>query len=132
VALRGRRDGLEVAGVGSLLLSFGWLLPSARWGERSSFIIYRRQRHAVFERGAFAILRSAQRELAELPIPVYERVWDAILDLSENPRPIGCLKLRGRKGWRIRVGDYRVGYERDDRAGTVTVLHIGHRRDVYR
>ena len=57
------------------------------------------------------ILRSAQRELAKLPIPVYERVRDAILDLSENPRPAGCLKLRGREGWRLRVGDYRVVYE---------------------
>jgi len=30
------------------------------------------------------------------------------------------------------VGDYWVAYEIDDRAETVTVLHIGHRRDVYR
>jgi len=78
------------------------------------------------------ILRSAQRELAKPPIPDYERVRDAILDLSENLRPAGCLKLRGREGWRLRVGDYRVAYEIDDRAETVTVLHIGHRRDVYR
>jgi mRNA interferase RelE/StbE len=33
---------------------------------------------------------------------------------------------------RIRVGDYRVLYEIDDRARTVLVVHIGHRRDVYR
>lgn len=78
------------------------------------------------------ILRSAQRELAKLPSPVYERVRDAILELSENPRPVGCLKLRGREGWRLRVGEYRVIYEIDDREGTVTVLHIGHRRDIYR
>ena len=78
------------------------------------------------------ILRSAQRELAKLPIPAFERVRDAILELSENPGPVGCLKLKGREGWRLRVGDYRVVYEIDNRAGTVTVLHIGHRRDVYR
>ena len=78
------------------------------------------------------ILRSAQRELAKLPIPAFERVRDAILELSENPRPVGCLKLKGREGWRLRVGDYRVVYEIDDRAGRVTVLHIGHRRDIYR
>ena len=78
------------------------------------------------------ILRSAHRELAKLPIPAFERVRDAILELSENPRPVGCLKLKGREGWRLRVGDYRVIYEIDDETGTVTVLHIGHRRDVYR
>ncbi len=38
----------------------------------------------------------------------------------------------GREGWRIRVGNYRVIYEIDDQAMTVTVLHVGHRRDIYR
>jgi mRNA interferase RelE/StbE len=40
--------------------------------------------------------------------------------------------LSGRDGWRIRVGDYRVIYEVDDEQQMVTVVHIGHRRDVYR
>ncbi len=34
--------------------------------------------------------------------------------------------------WRIRVGDYRVIYAIDDDARQVTILRIGHRRDVYR
>lgn len=50
----------------------------------------------------------------------------------QNPRPSGCLKLTGRNGWRIRGGDYRIIYEIDDKQEMVTVLHIGHRRDVYR
>lgn len=78
------------------------------------------------------ILRRAQKELAQLPGNAYERVRDAIRALGQNPRPPGCLKLRGREGWRIRVGDYRVVYEIDDQAQTVTILHVGHRRDVYR
>ncbi|MEA3459768.1 MAG: type II toxin-antitoxin system RelE/ParE family toxin [Chloroflexota bacterium] len=78
------------------------------------------------------ILRRAQKELAQLPSMAYERVKAAILKLGENPRPRGCRKLAGREGWRIRVGDYRVIYEVDDERQTVTVLHIGHRRDVYR
>ena len=44
----------------------------------------------------------------------------------------GCRKLSGREGWRIRVGSYRVVYEIDDELQVVTVLHVGHRRDVYR
>jgi mRNA interferase RelE/StbE len=44
----------------------------------------------------------------------------------------GCLKLTGREGWRIRVGKYRVIYEIDDKERTITVLHVGLRRDVYR
>ena len=77
------------------------------------------------------ILRRAQKELADLSKIDYERVRDAVTALSENPRPGGCKKLVGRDGWRIRSGDYRVIYEIDDAQRKVTVLHIGHRRDVY-
>ncbi|MCD6335498.1 MAG: type II toxin-antitoxin system RelE/ParE family toxin [Candidatus Latescibacterota bacterium] len=78
------------------------------------------------------MLRRAQKELAQLPASVYERVRDAIRALAHDPRPPNCRKLRGREGWRIRVGDYRVIYEIDVGQQVVTVLHIGHRRDVYR
>ncbi len=79
-----------------------------------------------------SILRRAQRELARLPSRDYQRVRDAIRDLGQNPRPPGCLRLTGRDGWRIRVGIYRVIYEVDDALAAVTVLNVGHRRDVYR
>lgn len=78
------------------------------------------------------ILRRAQRELAELPRGTYERARDAIRALAQNPRPTGCLKMKEREGWRIRVGNYRVIYEIDDDQKTVTVFNIGHRRDVCR
>lgn len=32
---------------------------------------------------------------------------------------------------RIRVGDWRIGYEIDDRAREVTVITVGHRREFY-
>ena len=78
------------------------------------------------------ILRRAQKELGALAGEAYDRVRDAIGGLAEDPRPSGCLKLTGRDGWRIRIGNYRVVYEIDDNGQMVTVLHIGHRRDVYR
>jgi mRNA interferase RelE/StbE len=74
---------------------------------------------------AIEILNRARKELADLPHSEYAHVRDAILKLKEDPRPAGSLKLTGRPGWRIRSGNYRVIYE-------ITVLHIGHRRDVYR
>ncbi|MGH7452625.1 MAG: type II toxin-antitoxin system RelE family toxin [bacterium] len=77
------------------------------------------------------IFRRAQKELATLPTLVYPRVRDAIRGLANAPRPPGCKKLIGRDGWRIRVGDYRVIYEIDDNAQIITIMHIGHRRDVY-
>ena len=81
---------------------------------------------------ALFIFRRAQRRLASLPKRDYERVKFAVRELSVRPRPSGCAKLAGREGWRIRVGDYRVIYEIDDAARSVTVLHVGHRKDAYR
>ncbi len=77
------------------------------------------------------ILRRAQRELARLEASSYRRLKSAIIRLGEDPRPRGSRKLRGREGWRIRSGEYRTIYQIDDTARTVTVIHVGHRRDVY-
>ena len=79
-----------------------------------------------------SILRRAQKELGNLPVGAFERVRDALRALAEEPRPAGCKKLQGRESWRIRVGDYRVLYTINDTQQTVEVVHIGHRRDVYR
>jgi len=78
-----------------------------------------------------SILRRAQKELADLPKTDYVRVRDAILKLTENARPIGCKKLIGREGWRIKIGNYRVIYEINDAQKEITILNFGHRRDVY-
>lgn len=78
------------------------------------------------------ILPRAQRELSSLPQAAYERVKLSIASLHDSPRPHGCVKLRGRDGWRIRVGDYRIVYDVDDEKRLVIVLQIGHRRDIYR
>ena len=78
------------------------------------------------------ILRRAQKELAALRRIEYEKIKKAILHLGDNPRPSGCSKLIGREAWKIRVGNYRVIYEINDLAKEVIVMHVGHRRDVYR
>ena len=78
------------------------------------------------------ILHQAQKELASLEETDYQKIKEAILRLAENPRPSGCSKLVGREGWKIRVGNYRVIYEINAQKKEVLVLHVGHRRDVYR
>ncbi len=78
------------------------------------------------------ILPRAAKELEELPTDSYERVRDALRGLANIPRPHACLKLTGREGWRIRIGDYRVVCEIDDQQQRVTILDVGHRRDIYR
>lgn len=77
------------------------------------------------------LLRRAQKELGNLPAIEYERVRDAIAELANDPRPPGCKKLTGRDGWRIRIGNYRVIYDINDRELLITVVRIGNRRDIY-
>lgn len=60
-----------------------------------------------------------------------QRVVVRIMALAKAPRPLGCLKLTGREGYRVRQGSFRILYEVDDVKRTVTIFRIGHRRDVY-
>jgi mRNA interferase RelE/StbE len=78
------------------------------------------------------IKRSAAKELEELLPKVRRRVASRIDALGPTPRPPGVEKLSGQEKYRLRQGDYRVLYAIDDDAAVVTVVKIGHRRDVYR
>ena len=55
-----------------------------------------------------------------------------IRGLGENPRLPGSKKQKGREGWRIRVGNYRVLYEIDDVGRVVLILDVGHRKEIHR
>ena len=79
-----------------------------------------------------ALAASAERELRGLPARIVARVMPRLEQLAASPRPPGCKKLKGGDHeWRIRVGDYRIVYEIDDKARTVDVTRIAHRREVY-
>jgi mRNA interferase RelE/StbE len=75
--------------------------------------------------------KQVQKQLEKIPEPDYSRLKKSILNLAENPRPTGCKKLKGRNGYRIRQGDYRIIYEINDHVLTVYVLATGHRKDIY-
>lgn len=53
------------------------------------------------------INKKARKSLDKLSDSIVEPVLSAIYNLSDNPIPKGYRKLKGRKGYRIRVGDYR-------------------------
>jgi mRNA interferase RelE/StbE len=76
-------------------------------------------------------LSAIERELSRLRKKDYERIAAAILRLGEEPRPANCQKMKGRDAWRIRVGEYRVIYEINDQARIVTILDVGHRKEIY-
>jgi mRNA interferase RelE/StbE len=73
------------------------------------------------------------KQLQQLPQWAFSAALNAIIALTHEPRPAGVKKLTGsRSDWRIRIGEYRIIYEIDDTAKTVTVLQVEHRREVYR
>ena len=59
------------------------------------------------------------------------RITAAIELLRENPLPPKALKLKGRDGYRIRVGKYRIIYSFNGNELVIIVLDIGSRRDIY-
>lgn len=79
-----------------------------------------------------AIKPSAQRELERLDDALVRRIDAVLLKLAGNPRPQGFKKLTGVPLYRIRVGAYRLVYEINDPEQLVTIVTIGHRRDIYR
>ncbi len=77
--------------------------------------------------------RRAERDLKRLSAKEFHRVIREIKALAENPRPVGCRKIAGSENdWRIRVGDYRVIYELDEKARAIRVMRVRHRREAYR
>jgi len=80
---------------------------------------------------AVSLSTRAQKQLDKLSDSIAEPIFVAIENLADNPRPHGCKKLKGRNGYRIRIGDYRVIYEIVDRLLLVNVIDLGNRRDIY-
>ena len=78
------------------------------------------------------ILPRARKQLERIEEGTYRRILEALEGLQRDARPPGCRKLRGREGWRVRIGEYRVIYLIDDERRLVTILDVDHRRQVYR
>lgn len=55
-----------------------------------------------------------------------------IENLKHDPTPTNSKKLIGVKGYRLRVGDYRILYTLEKTIKIVEIFKIGHRRDIYK
>ncbi|MBE9487372.1 MAG: type II toxin-antitoxin system RelE/ParE family toxin [Desulfuromonadales bacterium] len=79
-------------------------------------------------------VEKALGKLAKSSRPLLKRIDRALLDLAENPIPSSCKQLAGEDPllYRLRVGDYRILYKIEDDVLVILVVHIGHRKDVYR
>lgn len=77
------------------------------------------------------LAKTAQKQLDKLPDEIVERLTAGIAQLAFDPRPSGVKKLKGREGYRIRVGDYRVMYSIFDNVLLVEVVKVGQRGNFY-
>jgi len=75
--------------------------------------------------------KKAQKQLDKLTDAIAEPILETIAGLEKNPRPQGCKKLKGRDGYRVGAGNYRVIYEIFDKQLIVEIIAIGDRKDIY-
>ncbi len=78
------------------------------------------------------IKKSATKEIERIEKKNRIRIIEKIRSLANDPRPEGCKKLSGQEKYRIRQGNYRILYQVIGDALIITVVKVGHRRDVYR
>ncbi len=79
-----------------------------------------------------SVKKSAVKELDSIPKKDLIKIVTKIKALSSEPKPQGSQKLSQKEIYRIRQGDYRVIYYIDDDNLIVTIVKVGHRKEIYR
>lgn len=77
------------------------------------------------------LTKKAKKQLDKLNDDIAAPILESINSLGGNPRPSGYIKLKGREGYRIRTGNYRVIYTILDLKLIVEIVALGHRKDIY-
>lgn len=78
--------------------------------------------------------KSAAKELQSLPQKIQQKILDAVQLLSLNPYTelLQIKKMRGTDSlYRVRIQDYRVIYLIENQIIKVTIIKIGHRKEIY-
>ena len=80
------------------------------------------------------IRRQAKKKLKALAVDDRLRITEAIYLLGVNPEDvrINVKKLKGLQGYRLRVGQWRVLFEKEDVLKIISIEKIGARGDVYK
>jgi len=60
---------------------------------------------------------------------ISKRILKKIDELQEDPLSKGVKHLKGRHGFRLRVGDYRIIFHIE--GDEIHILKVGHRKHVY-
>ena len=79
------------------------------------------------------IKASAQKDLLKLPYRDRLHINEKLIKLAENPsrRDLDIKKMKGNSLFRLRNGDYRIIYQKQDRLLVILIVAIGHRKEIY-
>ena len=84
------------------------------------------------EKYKLQIKKSAEKELRKIPKRELIKIINKIQNLSEDPHPVGSIKISNQEKYRLRIGNYRVLYKVEDNILTIFIIKVGHRKDIYR
>ena len=78
--------------------------------------------------------RQARNYLARLPVKIKSAIVNNLHELAVNPdkASLNIDILKGREGFRLRVGQYRAIYTRQDDQLIIEVVKIRPRGDIYK
>lgn len=75
--------------------------------------------------------KKASRDIKKLDRVTKKRLAKALERLRENPARLSKkLTLKELGGFRYRAGNYRAVFDIEDKK--IVVLHVGHRKEIYR
>lgn len=74
----------------------------------------------------------ARKDLRRIDPPTRDRILTAIAQLGQGAELVGDIKrLHGSNEYRLRVGDWRVRFERHDRQLTILIVRVLPRGRAY-
>lgn len=76
----------------------------------------------------------ALKSLKQIPNPYKSNIFEKIKLLeSVSDRTANIKKLRNYPdGYRLRVGDYRILFVKDEKSKFIKVYQVGHRKEIYK
>jgi len=78
----------------------------------------------LFDKESIDFLNKLQKQ-------VKERIFKKIISSKENPFK-SFARLTGRADYKLRVGDYRVIADIDEKTKTIKITLIDHRQNIYK
>ena len=73
----------------------------------------------------------ALQNLERLEKKIRKRIFEKITSIKENPFHY-FERLTGRSEYKLRVGDYRVVADVDEKTKRISILFIDHRKNIYK